>query len=76
MFGMRERKKRAERNANWMRRTFLDAQKENMEALGGKAAEDQYSPKMLEALKKMAASDVFPDNRFSDMDFMVWSMFR
>ena len=37
---------------------------------------DVYNVAKLRALCQMAKHDIYPDERFSDVDFNVWSMFR
>ena len=55
---------------------FIEEANKNKERLGAVLCGNQYSPKMLIALKEMAKEDVYPDGRFSDMDCSIWEMFR
>lgn len=66
------KKERGERLKN----DFIEEANKNKERLGVVSCGNQYSPKMLIALKEMAKEDVYPDGRFSDMDCSIWEMFR
>lgn len=63
-------------NGEHLKNEFLEEAKKNKERLGVILCENQYSPKMLLALKEMAKEDVYPDGRFGDMDCSIWEMFR
>lgn len=52
---------------------FLEAAKKSI-ACGN--SRDVYSFEMLQAIRDMAEKDVYPDDRFSDQDCNVWSMFH
>ena len=38
--------------------------------------DDTFNFEMLKALHDMAKEDVYPDNRFGDLEANVWSLFR
>lgn len=44
--------------------------------LGSKRINDGYTYEQLVALRDMAKRDIYPDNRFSDQEVDVWSMFH
>lgn len=59
-----------------LREDYLKEASANRERLGVVLCENQFSPKMLIALKEMAKEDVYPDGRFSDMEVSIWELFR
>ena len=63
------------RNYEYLKDEFLEAAEANREVLELRST-NQYSPKMLVALKEMASHTVYPDGRFSDMDVSIWELFR
>ena len=56
---------------NILKERYLDAREEAM-----KAGHQNYTFKMLQALRNMAEKDVYPDWRFGDEESGVWGMFH